>query len=66
MLATKFFSLSNNEDQEAPWSQNPWRKDAVASRKNMMNQGKFCLLSQFARTMTFHQVASPCITFGGR
>ena len=37
MLATKFFSLSNNEDQEAPWSQNPWRKDAVASRKNMMN-----------------------------
>jgi len=20
----------NNEDQEAPWSQNPWRKDTIA------------------------------------
>ena len=37
MLATKFFSSSNNEDQEAPWSQIPWYKDAVVSIENMMN-----------------------------
>ena len=37
MLVAKFFNSSNNEDQEAPWSQNPWHKDAVASRDNMMN-----------------------------
>ena len=40
MLAAKFFSSSKNEDQEAPWLQNPWRKDTVASIENMMNQGK--------------------------
>ena len=37
MLAAKLFSSSNNEDQEAPWIQNPWHKDAVASTRNMMN-----------------------------
>ena len=37
MLAVKFFSSSNNKDQEAPWSQNFWRKDAVVSTENMMN-----------------------------
>ena len=37
MLAAKFFSPSNNEDQEAPWLQNHWHKDAVAFTKNMMN-----------------------------
>ena len=37
MLAAKFFSSSNDENQEAPWLQNPWRKDAVASIMNMMN-----------------------------
>ena len=37
MPATKFFGSSNNEDQEAPWLQNPWRKDAVAYGENMMN-----------------------------
>ena len=42
MLATKFFSSSNNEDQEAswlqnPWLQNPWCKDVVASTERMMN-----------------------------
>ena len=37
MLVVKFFSSSNNEDQESPWSQNPWRKDAVASTENIMN-----------------------------
>ena len=63
MLTAKFFSSSNNEDQEASWSQNPWRKDAVASRENMMNWGKICLRSQFACTMTLHQVASPLMAF---
>ena len=62
MLAIKLFSSSNNEDQEAPWSQNPWHKDAVASRENVMNYGKFYLRSQFACTMTLHQVTSPYIT----
>ena len=52
MLAANFFSSSNNEDQEAPWSQNPWRNDAVDSRENIMNQEKFSLRSQFACTMT--------------
>ena len=37
MLAAKFFNSSNNEDQEVPWLQNPWHKDAVASTMNMMN-----------------------------
>ena len=37
MLIAKFFNSSSNEDQEAPWLQNPGRKDAVASRDNMMN-----------------------------
>ena len=29
MLAAKFFNSSNNEDQEAPWLQNLWHKDAI-------------------------------------
>ena len=33
----KVFQFINNEDQEAPWSQNPWCKDIVASTENMMN-----------------------------
>ena len=37
MLVGKFFSLSNNEDQEVPWSQNSWHKDAVASIERNMN-----------------------------
>ena len=37
MLAAKFINSSNNEDQKAPWLQNPWRKDTIASTKNMMN-----------------------------
>ena len=27
----------NDEDQEAPWLQNPWCQDAAASTMNMMN-----------------------------
>ena len=65
MLAAKLFSLFNNEDQEAPWLQNPWRKDAVVSKKNIMNSGKFCLQSQFACTMTLHQGSSSYITLDG-
>ena len=56
MLVAKFFSSYNSEDQEIPWLQNPWHKDAVVSTENMMNEGKFCLQSQFACTMTLHQV----------
>ena len=33
----KFLQFINNKDQEAPWSQNPWRKDAVPSSKRRMN-----------------------------
>ena len=51
MLAAKFFISSNKEDQEAPWSQNPWCKDAVASKENMMNQGK---LSSVTIYMYYH------------
>ena len=40
MLAAKFFSSFNDEDQEAPWLQNPWRKDAAASIRKMINYGK--------------------------
>ena len=53
MLAAKLFSLFNNEDQEAPWLQNPWPKDSIASRENMINQGKLspvtiCMYNHFA------------------
>ena len=41
MLVANFFSSSNNEDQEALWLKNPWRKDAVVSTENMMNWGNF-------------------------
>ena len=33
----KLFSSSNNENQEALWSQNPWCKNALTSIENMMN-----------------------------
>ena len=53
MLVAKFFNSSNTEDQKAPWSQNPWCKDTVASRENMMNWGKMspitiCMHNHFA------------------
>ena len=41
----------NDEDQKAPWLQNPWRKDTIASTKNMMNQGK---LSPVTICMYYH------------
>ena len=48
LLTVKFFSSSHNEDQEAPWLQNPtvYKHSSFFTRK--MNQGKFCLRSQFA------------------
>ena len=35
MLATKFFSSSHDEDQEAPWSQNPtvYKHNSFFNRK---------------------------------
>ena len=62
MLAAKFFNSSNNEDQEAPWLQNPWRKDAVAFIENMMNWSNFCLWSQYAWIILLQHIASPVTT----
>ena len=61
MLAAKFFSSSKNEDQEAPWLQNPWRKDAVASSENMINYDK---LSPVTICM-YNHFASSCIICDG-
>ena len=36
-VGCKVFYFINNEDQETPWSQNPWRKDVVVSSWRMMN-----------------------------
>ena len=33
MLAAKFFSSSNDEDQEAPWLQNSWHKDVATYKE---------------------------------
>ena len=48
LLAAKFFSSSHDEDREAPWLQNltVHKHNSFFTRK--MNQGKFCLRSQFA------------------
>ena len=62
MSAVKFFSSSNDEDQEAHWLQNPWRKDAVASTRNMMNWGKFAFyhnLRAQSNCIELHHFASP-------
>ena len=37
IVGYKVFQFINSEDQEAPWSQNPWHKDMVASSEKMMN-----------------------------
>ena len=37
VVGYKVLQFINNDDQEAPWSQNPWRKDAVASTERIMN-----------------------------
>ena len=48
MLATNFFSSSPDEDHEVPWLQNPTVYKHSNFFKRKMNQGKFCLWSQFA------------------
>ena len=50
MLTAKFFSSSHDKDHEVAWSQNPmvYKYSSFFTRK--MNQGKFCLQSQFALT----------------
>ena len=70
MLVAKFISSSNNEDQEAPWLQNPWRKDATDSTKEYDELGQIlspvtiCMHNQFALScITLHRVTSLCITF---
>ena len=35
MLATNFSVHPDDEDQEAPWLQNPWRKDVTASTREI-------------------------------
>ena len=37
VVGCKILQFINNEDQEAPWLQNPWRKDAVAFSERKMN-----------------------------
>ena len=37
IVGSKVLQFINNKDQEALWSQNPWRKDALTSTKRMMN-----------------------------
>ena len=37
VVGFKVLQFINNEDQEALWSKNPWRKDAVASTEKIMN-----------------------------
>ena len=48
LLAAKFFSLSHNEDREVSWLQNPTVHKHSSFYIRKMNQGKFCLWSQFA------------------
>ena len=36
-VGCKVLHFINNENQEALWLQNPWRKDEVASSKRIMN-----------------------------
>ena len=48
MLAAKFFSSSHDEDHETPWLQNPTVYKHSSFFKRKMNQGEFCLWSQFA------------------
>ena len=44
-VGCKVLQFINDEDQETPWSQNPWRKDVVVSSKRIMNLGTFCICS---------------------
>ena len=48
LLVAKFFSSSHDEDREAPWLQNHTVHKHSSFFTRKMNQGKFCLQSQFA------------------
>ena len=41
VVGCKVLQFINNEDQEAHWSQNPWRKDEVASFRENKTLGHF-------------------------
>ena len=54
IVGSKVLQFINNKDQEALWSQNPWRKDAVTSTERMMNQSNFCFWSHNACIVLLH------------
>ena len=60
MLVPKFFSSSHDEDQEAPWSQNPKVYKHNSFFKKTMNYGKFYLRSQFAWTRLCFTLVQLC------
>ena len=62
MLAAKFISSSHDEDHKIAWSQNSTLYKHSSFFKREMNQGKFCLQSQFVQTKvcsTLVQLVSP-------
>ena len=48
LLAAKFFNLSHDKDREALWLQNPTVHKHSSFFTRKINQGKFCLRSQFS------------------
>ena len=61
LLAAKFFNSSHDEDREAPWLQNPTMHKHSSFFTRKMNQGKFCLQSQFARTNFAQRLCNLCL-----
>ena len=61
LLAAKFFSSSHDEDREAPWLQNPTMHKHSSFFTRKINQGKFCLQSQFARTNFAQCLCNLCL-----
>ena len=61
LLAAKFFSSSHDEDREAPWLQNPTMHKHSSFFTRKINQGKFCLQSQFARTNFAQRLCNLCL-----
>ena len=66
MLTVKFFNSSNDEYQEVPWLQNPWRKDVTTSTKEYDELGQIlslvtiCIHNQFALScITLHHLLQP-------
>ena len=53
---------SNNEDQEVPWLQNLWYKDAAASTKERWTRANLSLAAIWVN----NHFASSCITFDAR